>query len=79
MAHTTHPAPIHHPDTRGDVSWRSLTEQLGFHSVSDLCTWLDLTSDEAPADERATVPAEIESAARISVEIARGFIEAREL
>ena len=78
MAHTTHPAPIH-PDTRGDLSWHSLADQLGFHSVSDLCTWLDLTSDEAPADQRDVVPVDLEDSARLSVEIARAFIEAREL
>ena len=78
MAHTTHPVTLH-PDTRGDVSWRSLAEQLGFHSVSDLCTWLDLTSDEAPADQRDVVPVDLEDSARLSVDIARAFIEAREL
>ena len=70
MAHTTH------PDTRGDLSWRSLTEQLGFHSVSDLCSFLDLPP---AADERATVPVDLENAARIGVEIARVFFEAIEL
>ena len=78
MAHTTDYTPSH-PDTRGDVSWRSLAEQLGFQSVSDLCTWLDLTSDEAPADQRDVVPVDLEDSARLSVDIARAFIEAREL
>ena len=74
MAHTTDYTPSH-PDTRGDVSWRSLAEQLDFHSVS----FLDLTSDEAPADQRDVVPVDLEDSARLSVDIARAFIEAREL
>lgn len=78
MAHTTHPAPIH-PDTRGDISWRSLAEQLGFTSVSDLEAFLDLPPAQTSADERATVPVVLEDAARIGVDIARAFVEAREL
>lgn len=76
MAHTTHPAPIH-PDTRGDLSWYSLADQLDFSSTADLITFLDLDAEEIPDDCRATVPAEIESAARSVVDIARDLAEAR--
>ena len=69
MAHTTHPVTLH-PDTRGDLSWFSLAEQLAFYSTDDLITFVDLTANQVP-DCRATVPAEIESAARYGVDIAR--------
>ena len=67
-----------HPDTRGDLSWHSLAEQLGFSSTADLITFVDLTADQVP-DCRATVPAEIESAARYGVDIARALLEAARL
>ena len=63
MAHTTHPAPIR-PDTRGDLSWRSLAEQLGFTSVSDLVAFLDLGRVASSIDERETVPLDVEDYAR---------------
>ena len=77
MAHTTHPVTLH-PDTRGDLSWHSLAEQLGFSSTADLITFVDLTANQVP-DCRATVPAEIESAARYGVDIARALLEAARL
>lgn len=69
MAHTTHPVTLH-PDTRGDLSWFSLVEQLDFDSTDDLLTFLDLDAEEIPDLGRATVPAEIESAARYAVDLA---------
>ena len=71
MAHTTH------PDTRGDLSWFSLAEQLDFECTDDLITFLDLDAEEIPDDCRATVPAEIESLARYGVAIARYLAKAR--
>ena len=78
MAHTTHPVTLH-PDTRGDLSWHSLADQLDFECTDDLITFLDLDAEEIPDDCRATVPAEIESLARYALAVTRDLVKERRL
>lgn len=66
MSTHTHTAPTH-PDTRGDLTWRSLAEQLGFQTAGELQTFLDLDQAEC-GDDNAIVPEHIEHVARISAE-----------
>lgn len=64
MAHTKH------PDTRGDMTWRSLAEQLGFDCVDDLLTFLDVAPYHmARIDVTDIVPEHVESVARVACDI----------